>query len=186
MTRHTDERREYYRIEDCLALEILPAEAPADASSRLFQLLHELHQLDVEAQPLLRQLGDRDRVLAHYLKLQNKRIELVSQAVAQELLKDFGSPRRVVLSEGGVNFPHDQPLAVGARITLKLLLLPEALGLQLQAQVLHCHREPDGRFDIGTEFVAPSDAQRQLLARHILQKQAAERRLAREAEQQGS
>lgn len=38
----------------------------------------------------------------------------------------------------------------------------------------------DGQFEIGTEFEALTDAQRQLLARHILQKQALERRQLRE------
>jgi len=59
-------------------------------------------------------------------------------------------------------------------------LMPQALGLLLRAQVVHCSARSDGQYDIGTEFEALTDAQRQLLARHILQRQALERRQARE------
>jgi hypothetical protein len=50
----------------------------------------------------------------------------------------------------------------------------------LRAKVLHCQPLPSQQFEIGAEFEALSDAQRQLLARHILQRQALERRQARE------
>src|SRR3546814_4578557 len=53
-TQDTEERREYYRIEDRVALEIIPAgqgqEADAAPLPPLFSLLGELHQLDFEAQ----------------------------------------------------------------------------------------------------------------------------------------
>ena len=58
-----EERREYYRIEDRVALEIIPASQDHPAGSEplpaLFSLLGELHQLDFEAQHLLRQIAER-------------------------------------------------------------------------------------------------------------------------------
>lgn len=59
-----------------------------------------------------------------------------------------------------------------------MVLLPQGFGLELRARVIHAQPHDD-EFEIGTEFEALSDAQRQLLARHILQKQAQQRRLAR-------
>lgn len=59
-----------------------------------------------------------------------------------------------------------------------MVLLPQGFGLELRARVIHAQLHDD-EFEIGTEFEALSDAQRQLLARHILQKQAQQRRLAR-------
>jgi len=184
MTEDTEDRREYYRIEDVVALQILPSEeaqtAPGSGSSQLFDLLGELHQLDFEAQYLLRQIAEGNRTLANYLKVQNKRIDLLGQALAQGLLKDIEPVRPVILSEGGISFTHDQPLEEGSHCRLKMVLMPQGLGLLLQARVLGCQPRTDGRFAIGTSFEALTDAQRQLLARHILQKQATERRLARE------
>ncbi|MFL9812281.1 PilZ domain-containing protein [Stutzerimonas sp. VN223-3] len=184
-TEDTEDRREYYRIEDMIALEILPLEhaetVSSSGSTQLFDLLGELHQLEFEAQHLLRQIAEGNRTLANYLKVQNKRIDLLGQVLAQDLLKDIGPAREVVLSEGGISFAHDQPLGEGSAWTLKLVLMPQGLGMLLTARVASCQALDDGQFAIGTSFEALTDAQRQLLARHILQKQATERRLARES-----
>ncbi len=150
-------------------------------SSPLFNLLSELHVADFESQHLLRHIAERDRTLANYLKVVNKRIDLLGQALAQTLLRDIGAPRKVSLSEGGVSFSNPTPVANGSHLALKMMLMPQALGLLLRAKVVHCTALADGQYDIGTEFESLTDAQRQLLARHILQRQALERRLARES-----
>ncbi|PYC24649.1 PilZ domain-containing protein [Pseudomonas alcaligenes] len=182
-----DDRREYYRIEDTIALDfslLSGAEAhasdPLHDNSPLFNLLSELHLTDFESQHLLRHISERDRTMANYLKVINKRIDLLGQAVAQSLLRDVGAPRRVSLSEGGISFNHGQAVPAGSHLAIKMVLMPQALGLLLRARVVHCQARADGQFEIGTEFEALTDAQRQLLARHILQKQALERRLAKE------
>src|SRR5690606_26385500 len=147
-------------------------------SPQLFDLVGELHRLDFETQHLLRQIAENNRTLANYLKVQNRRIELLGQAVAQDLLDDIGPPRRAILSEGGINFTHDQPLPEGSAWLFRLVLMPQALGMLLSAKIASCVALADGTFAVGSSFEALTDAQRQLLARHILQKQATERRLA--------
>ena len=186
-----EDRREYYRIEDMIALEIRPLSALEAAgqevlqdASPLFNLLSELHLSEFESQHLLRQISERDRNLAAFLKSQNKRIDLLSQVIAITVLGQIGEPQPVIISEGGIDFQHPSPIAAGSRLSVKLVLMPQALGLLLRARVTHCDRKGDG-FDVGTEFEHLTDAQRQLLARHILQKQAQERRLARELNESG-
>ncbi|MFO5904907.1 hypothetical protein ACLBSX_06100, partial [Pseudomonas aeruginosa] len=81
-TRDADDRREYYRIEDTLALEFRPAGAVEDGlesepGATLFSLLSDLHLMDYESQHLLRHISERDRTLANYLKVMNKRIDLL-------------------------------------------------------------------------------------------------------------
>lgn len=182
-----EDRREYYRIEDRIALEITPLSA-ADAlgtdllqdDSPLFNLLSELHLSEFESQHLLRQLSEKDRTLAAFLKAQNKRIDLLSAVVAQTLIGEIGAPQPVTLSEGGVEFRHSQAFAPGSRVAVKMVLMPRASGLLLRARITHCDTLADGRYDIGTEFVDISDAQRQLLARYILQRQQQQRRQALE------
>ena len=181
-----EDRREYYRIDDMIALQIKSLSAPHAASkevllddSPLFNLLSELHLSEFESQHLLRQLGERDRTLAAFLKVQNKRMDLLSQVMAQSLLGEIGAPQPVIISEGGIDFQHPTVLTPGSHLAVKLVLMPQALGLLLRAKVTHCDPKGDS-FDIGTEFESMTDAQRQLLARYILQKQAQERRLARE------
>nr|WP_314529188.1 PilZ domain-containing protein [uncultured Pseudomonas sp.] len=187
-----EDRREYYRIDDSIALEIRPLSAVEAAgqevlqdASPLFNLLSELHLSEFESQHLLRQISERDRNLAAFLKSQNKRIDLLSQVIAITVLGQIGEPQPVILSEGGIDFQHPTPIAADARLSIKLVLMPQALGLLLRARVTHCDAKGDG-YDIGTEFEHPTDAQRQLLARYILQKQAQERRLAREQNDSGT
>lgn len=187
-----EDRREYYRIEDTIALEIRPLTATEAAgqevlqdASPLFNLLSELHLSEFESQHLLRQISERDRTIAAFLKSQNKRIDLLSQVIAITVLGQIGEPQPVIISEGGIDFQHPSPIAAGAHLSVKLVLMPQALGLLLRARVTHCDRKGDG-YDVGTEFEHLTDAQRQLLARHILQKQAQERRLAREKLESGN
>ncbi|KAF1030390.1 MAG: hypothetical protein GAK37_01388 [Pseudomonas sp.] len=181
-----EERREYYRIDDMIALQISSLSALQAGSkdvlqddSPLFNLLSELHLSEFEAQHLLRQINEKDRTLAAFLKVQNKRVDLLSQIMARGLLDEVGAPQPVIISEGGIDFQHPTPLATDAHLAVKLVLMPQALGLLLRARVTHCDAKGGG-FDVGTEFENMTDAQRQLLARYILQKQAQQRRLARE------
>jgi hypothetical protein len=185
-TQNVDDRREYYRIDDCIALDFtLLSGANAQATevlhnaSPLFNLLSDLHLLDFEAQHLLRQISERDRSLGNYLKVMNKRIDLLGQALAQNLLRDIGAPRQVTMSENGISFNHLQEIAIGSHLAIKMVLMPQALGLLLRGKVVNCRRRDDGQFEVGVEFEALTDAQRQLMARHILQRQALERRQSR-------
>ncbi|MCY1284382.1 PilZ domain protein [compost metagenome] len=185
-TADADDRREYYRIEDTLALEIRPLQDAETESGEVlhdesaqFNLLSELHLLEFESQHLLRHIAERDRSLASYLKLVNRRIDLIGQAVAQNLLRDAGPLRKVVLSETGIAFGDPQPLEAGRKLALRMVLPPQGIGLLLRAVVRHCRPDAEGGYEIAAEFDAPSDAQRQLLARHILQRQAHARRLAK-------
>ena len=180
------DRREYYRIEDMIALEITPLAAAEAASgevlqdaSPLFNLLSELHLSEFESQHLLRQISERDRTLSSYLKTLNKRVELLSQIVAQTVLGKIGELQPVQLSEGGIEFHHPNACTPGSHLSIKLVLMPQALGLLLRARVIDCVAQDDD-YRINTEFEALTDTQRQLLARYILQKQAQARRLARE------
>ncbi|OLS62992.1 PilZ domain-containing protein [Pseudomonas putida] len=182
-----EDRREYYRIEDRIALEISPLSA-ADAlgtdllqdDSPLFNLLSELHLSEFESQHLLRQLSEKDRTLAAFLKAQNKRIDLLSAVLAQTLIGEVGAPQPVKLSEGGVEFNSAAAFDPGSRVALKMVLMPRASGLLLRGKVTHCDKQADGSYEIGTEFTDMSDAQRQLLARYILQRQQQQRRQALE------
>lgn len=186
-TRDADERREYYRIEDSIALEIRPLSVdaaddsePLHDDSTLFNLLADLHASDFESQHLLRQIGERDRATAGYLKTVSRRIDLLGQVVAQQLLREIGPARSVILSEGGISLHVEVPYTLGELVAMRIVLLPQALGLLLRARVVHCQPSEDGGYDLGTEFEGLQDSQRQLLARHIFQRQAHARRVARQ------
>ena len=185
--RDEEDRREYYRIEDRMALQIRPLAADATGNdevlqdeSPLFDLLSELHLADFEAQHLLRQLGDQERTLGAFLRAQNRRLDVLSALLAHNLLGAVGPVHRVVLSEGGLEVVQDQAIAPGTAVLLKMVLLPRGHGLLLQGRITHCEARSDGHYELGAEFTDLSDAQRQLLARHILQHQQLQRRQQRD------
>jgi len=184
-----NDKRDFFRIRDSLALDVRSAtsadlEATAfDEESPLFNLLSDLHTLDYESQHLLRQIAERDRSLAHYLKIINKRVDLVSKALAIQLMDSLGEPQEVTLSESGMSFEHAEPFEPEAWLALRMVLLPSPLGLVLPAQVLRCEPGPGANiWTIAVSFHALADNQRQLLARHILQKQAQDIRATRTQE----
>lgn len=96
--------------------------------------------------------------------------------VGQTLLGEVGEPLPVVISEGGIESVHATQIAPGTRVKVKMVLMPRAHGLLLRGKVTHCDPRPEGGFEVGTEFIDMTDAQRQLLARYILQRQQQQRR----------
>ena len=178
-TQDNQDRREYYRIDDQIALQIRLHGSQNEEDSLLFSLLGDLHLLEYEAQPLLRSVGESDRTIANYFKVVNKRIDLLGQALASNLLKDIGPARNVSLSESGMSFFDELTHPVDTLLSLKIVLLPQGFGLHVDARVIE-HRNSAEGVQTVTVFENLTDATRQILARHILHKQALQRRLALE------
>ena len=176
-TQDTEDRREYYRIDDQIALQIRLHGSQNEEDSLLFNLLGDLHLLEYDAQPLLRLVSESDRSVGNYFKIINKRIDLLGQVLAHNLLKDIGPARDVSLSESGMSFVDEPAHPIGTLLSLKIILLPQAFGLLVDARVIE-HRKTREGMQTVTVFENLSDATRQILARHILHKQALQRRLA--------
>ncbi|MFT6429151.1 MAG: hypothetical protein ACJAXR_001125 [Halopseudomonas sp.] len=176
-----NDKRNFFRISDSLSLDVRKVpnadleNSIFNEESPLFSLLSDLHTLDFESQHLLRQIAERDRALAHYLKIINKRVDLVSKALAIQLMDDIGEPQEVTLSESGMSFDVAEPFEIESWLAVRMILLPSPLGLVVPAQVIRCDSgSRPGTWSIAVSFHALADNQRQLLARHILQKQAQE------------
>lgn len=184
-----DDKRDFYRIQDTLVLDYrsIPgpeADAGFDQRSPLYGLLSDLHRLDYESQHLLRQIAERDRALANYLKIINKRIDLIGKAVSLQAADEAATPADVTLSEGGIAFVAQESIEPGSWLSLRLVLQPTPLGLILPARVVRCERlEDSSGWIVAASFETLDDQQRQMLARHILQKQAQNIRAARSSSQ---
>ncbi len=176
-TQDNQDRREYYRIDDQIALQIRLPGSQSEEDSLLFNLLGDLHLLEYDAQPLLRSVAETDRTIAHYFKIINKRIDLIGQALASNLLKDIGPARNVSLSEAGMTFMDEVIHPINTLLNLKIVLLPQGFGLHVDARVIEHRSSADGIQTV-TVFENVPESTRQILARHILHKQALQRRLA--------
>lgn len=180
MQTDNDDKRDFFRIRDQVVLDYRSVAGPELDEDVVFQraplldMLSDLHLLDYESQHLLRQIGERDRTLAGYLKVINKRIDLLGKALAMQLDETVGDAVMVTLSEGGMSFPTREPLELSGWLALRLVLLPSRLSMTIPAQVVRCEEDEPGSWNIGVSFEALAEPQRQILARHILQRQAQE------------
>jgi Tfp pilus assembly protein PilZ len=182
------DRREFFRVEDRVNLRhrrierdalALPAESHFD-NSEVFWLMRELRTVDIEHHSRLRGLSEHDRELGLYLKGINRKIELVAGALAAlDRMHSGVSPQPVLLSEGGLSFHADADFTIGDLLVLQLTLLPEHLGLALYGEVTSVDT---ARRRVGIGFLRLREADRQILARHILQVQIAARRHGQDAE----
>jgi len=178
------ERREYFRVEDRLILRyctvapdsvgLQPAENHFD-NSDVFGLMRELRDIDHENNNLLRTLAEHQRELGQYLKGLNRKIDLIAGALAAgDEVRHAQTPRAASISEIGIAFVADAPLALGTTLALELMLLPQHTGLALYGEVVANRDEEPARTVIS--FLALRDSDRQVLARHVLQVQIAARR----------
>lgn len=177
-------RRQYFRIQDEVAVEIAPINPEHQHARNLelspsFGLISEFQLLDLESKHLLRTLADKDKVLSQYLKVLNQKVDALSRIIAlQNMVVEPASIQRVNLSEGGLAMLHPHPMKRGDRLALKLILLPSYSGLVLKGRVLSCEKENPDTYRIHIEFTDISDAHQQLIARHIMRKQKEQAMLA--------
>lgn len=183
----SDERRHYFRIDDYVHLELRPVSREALAQTPVENLFPgaealktyaELRRLDSEAQQLYHQIKDRDRQLADYLYLLNRKMDLLSQQLVSkpELPASQNKKRAVNLSEGGIAFSHDQALEKGSYLALNLIFLPSYVHIPVYALVTRCDSRHAKAYEIAAEFQQLSDAQQQLMGQQIMRAQLADKR----------
>ena len=143
---------------------------------RGFSLLRDLHQLNLEAREMVRELSERDLAVGNFLGNMNQRMELLAGAMIDVDAHEV-PPAGAELSEGGLNFMAPDLLAPDTLIALKMLFVPSCLGLTCHAVVRHARLDENSRdYRIGTQFLDMAPGDETLIARHILRRQADERR----------
>lgn len=181
------ERRYYFRIDDYLDLEYLKVSADTAAGTSVENLFPgsaalktyaELKKIDSESAQLLYQIKDRDRQLADYLHLLNRKVELLAQQLISEPPQHApqGKRRSVNISEGGLSFSNDEALEPKQLIALNLTFLPTFVNVPVYAQVTRCEPGRNGDWEIAAEFHAVNEAQQQLLSQQIMRAQMADKR----------
>jgi hypothetical protein len=178
-----DDRREFFRVEDDVLLQVTPSSEQAAFSGKPpgefsedsgFNLVTDLKQIDHDNQQLLSQFGHNNRDLELYLRGLNKKIDLI----ASQIVKSQQQPQhkmRITLSEGGLAFCSEQAYNKGTILAMQLFLLPSYVAVGLYGRVLNCSKQGDGH-RISTVFVGLTDSNRQVLARQVMQVQLQEKR----------
>lgn len=182
-TDYSPERRDFFRIEDRIGLEIRklsPTTTPEEEAfdgDHLESLKAEFRRLDQDVKSQLASLAEQDRLLTGLIKSLNSKLDTLARIMAFEQNplqpEDW---QEVTLSEGGLSFSTViSDYAIDERISVRLTLPPELFQPVATAQILSI--EPDGNdaYRVHTEFVDIHDADRQQIARHVLRWQIRQR-----------
>lgn len=185
-----DERRTTFRIDDHIYLDWQRLEG-AEASGWRHDIsgfcdgLMRLREVTVQSNHILAGIRKQHSEIGHYLALLDKKVDILSQLVAEMELGDQVLPNHHVnIGANGFAFHHTEALAVDTLLRLKLVLFPSHLCLQLRGRVVHCEVANDlheeGAYRLGIEFEAISEAEHEALIRHLLERQSATLRQRRD------
>lgn len=191
------ERREFFRIEDQVTLSwrevrddthleqilsIMENQTPDRFVTAATFAANSLHM-----NRLLNSIRSSQPDLSRYLQMLDDKLNQLAQLMVIEEGKVDQAPIRAVnLSAGGLAFFSDENLARDSLIELRLVLHPEMTGILAVGKVVNCENADAayasaGCYRLAIEIVHMRESDRDLMVKHILRKQTAERR--RELEQ---
>ena len=182
-SQQSGDRREFFRINDRIGLEIRRLKDDQDIDTDPFNdspeeaLQAEFRRLDQDVKSHLITLAERDRALAGLIKSLNSKIDTLGRIIAFEQNplqpEDW---QDVTLSEGGLSF-SDIPRVweKGDRMAVRMTLPPELYQPQAIAEVSDLEADDRGTVRIHTVFLQIDDTDRQQIARHVMRWQVRQR-----------
>ncbi|MBV1872721.1 MAG: PilZ domain-containing protein [Gammaproteobacteria bacterium] len=199
--KHSPERRRFFRIDDLVFLQFQVGEQegeeqpPSSASeSNVYPYINEFRRISAESKHYLHSAENIDPHLTAFLQAMNRKIDCLAQAI---LFTQEEHPRdancAIQLSEGGFSTLRNQAYSPGEIVKCKIILYPDNHVLRFCSKVIYCYEVlplTDDRikndspaassnartFQVGLEFMELNEGDSQLLARHIINKQANARR----------
>ena len=180
---YSPERRDFFRIEDRIGLEIrklapgTAMEEDAFDGDHLESLKAEFRRLDQDVKSQLASLAEKDRLLTGLIKSLNGKLDTLARIMAFEQNplqpEDW---QDVTLSEGGLSFFSSTPAwHPGDRLAVRMTLPPELFQPQAHARVIEVHPDSSGGARVHTEFSRIDDGDRQQIARHVMRWQIRQR-----------
>ncbi len=183
-----NERRGYFRIEDCLSLnyrEIPVAELPQRLEQMElemdsnFTVMSGLASISQQMTGVLHKIQADTPDIAHYLKSLDQKVDLIGRALLSGGATFAAERSRPVnLSVSGMAFRSGESFEVGTVLELRLLLFPSLTGFLTLGEVVGCNELEPGESKythlIRITFTHMRESDRDVLARHIVQRQTAQ------------
>ncbi len=181
------ERREFFRIEDFLSLSYHEV-AATDLPQRLeqmeleqnhnFTIMSGLAAISQQMTGVMHTIQADMPEIAHYLKSLDQKVDLLGRALLSgEITLTAEQAHPVNLSASGIAFKSTEQLEIGAILELRLLLFPSLTGLQTFGEVVGCNKlepaEVEFPYFIRVTFTHMRESDRDVLVRHIVQRQTA-------------
>jgi len=191
-----DERREYFRIHDEIALDYrlinedeanrlqekiqsrqvdrFTAASSFAATTR--QMTHVMHKVQTQSPEL-----------ARCLQAMDQKLNMVAQLFVTEDMNLNEQPTREVnLSAGGVGFRARHELGIDSLLELRMVLFPTLLGILTVSRVIHCERVNDDNhhfpWQVAIVYEHMRESDREHLVRHIMAKETQQLRGDRSGE----
>jgi hypothetical protein len=177
------DRREFYRVSCAAAIEIQEFLSSDQDPSDIFSLppesalLNEFRAMSSESGNVLKQISDGDKNLGAYLKILNKKLDLLAATLINRFaVLDATTVQEIDISEGGIQLTWPKNLVKDSRIAIKLTLLPDSLSLLASATVKSCRLNTAGDtpaegYLLNVEFIDMDTTTQQLISRYIRQQQ---------------
>ncbi len=189
----SEERREYFRIDDEIALgyrllgrgevesvkdkirspllDRFTAASSFTATSR--QMSHMLHKIQSQSPDL-----------ARCLQVIDQKLNMVAQLFVSEAFDlEAQSKHPVNLSAGGMAFRAQREMDLGSLLELRMVLFPSLVGILTISRIIQCERVDDGNdqcpWQIGVVYEELRETDREFLVRHIMSKETEQLRTRR-------
>ncbi|SIS76247.1 PilZ domain-containing protein [Neptunomonas antarctica] len=174
------ERRQFYRVEKNVALEIQPITAnevehsiqPTQFDvSPYFELLSEVQNIDKQQADLLAQLSDSHPLLAQLFCLQTEKLDLITRTLATSSLKiEKLTKQSINLSEGGMQFTTTTPYQIDDFLAIKLIFQEPLTGVLLYGKVQRIIKNPNDS-EVAISFYRMPENCRMLIAQRVIKTQ---------------
>lgn len=174
------DRRRYLRIIDQVILtcnranpdELNRIESRMAEPVNAYDLSAQLELMNQESRILLRRVEKIEPILGEYLDLLERKIAALSGFLLDlesEHLEQ--SPQTVSLSASGLSFYSEYPWESGDVLEMRLILLPERIGLHLYGRVITSELTSTPEcppYHLSADFMGISDHDREILIAHMI------------------
>lgn len=182
-------RRNYFRIDDNVVMtyrQISDEELPhilnsvTKVTNNGTTLTATFAEISQKTGYLKKAIRRQSRALADYLESIEDKLDMLARAL---MLRDMGiseeDTHAVNLSAGGIEFHSDERVRVGSMLELKFVVFPSRRGILAAGHVIRCQAdvpESPAYYTVAIEFDFIREADRQIIAKHVLSKQSSQLR----------
>jgi hypothetical protein len=189
----SEERREYFRIDDEVALDyrlISPGEAELlreKIKSRVvdrFTVASSFTATSRQMTHVIHKVQNQSPELARCLQAIDQKLNMIAQLfVSEEMDLHEQSTREVNLSAGGISFRSQQKIRIDSLLELRMVLFPSLVGILTVSRAVQCERVNDANlkfpWQISVVYEHLRESDRELLVRHIMSKETQQLRSRR-------
>ena len=189
-----NERRDFFRIDDEVHLEYEAVQE--DEYNNAEQILNEVHEstfalsanfatLNHDNNFLLNNIRRNSPEISQYLDLLNQKIDALSQHLLEtSTASSEDNLVTVNISASGIAFNTSDKLEKNQAIKLRIVLLPEKVGIQAYGRIIDCKPDAENKgFLSSVDFEHIRNDDTELMIKHNINKQMIELRKKSEDEE---